>query len=144
MPIITHYPVMLHFLYFHRYLFFAEVRKKPYNHVTRIINRVLDAFVMLIISCIKTSICNFNSTGTLSTMIGYENVYKHIKEGCSCYWEGEWWCSGPGTSTSPWDVTECFPAWLICIRTLYWLNEFNPPRIQTHDANNKLWIAVTC
>lgn len=54
------------------------MRKEPYTHVTRIINRVMDVFVWLSISCIETSVCNLNSTGTLGTTIGCENDYKHV------------------------------------------------------------------
>lgn len=99
----------------HSYLYSAEVRKKPYNHVTRIINNIMD------VSSYK-NFSNLNSTGTLSAMIGYENDWKRMKECSSCYGDGEWWRSGPGTSTTPWDVTECFPAWLVCFCTLSWLN----------------------
>lgn len=145
MPIATHYSVMLHFLsvqiYCHRCLCSAEMKKKPYNHVTRIINHVMDVFVWLVILCIKSSICNFNSTGTLSTMVGYKNDY--TREGGSCCWGGVWRCSGPGTRSSPWDVAECFPARPLCVCTLCWLSNVSPPRIQTHDANSKPWISVT-
>lgn len=36
----------------------AEVSKKLYNHVTRIINHVMDVFVWLIVSCMKSEVFN--------------------------------------------------------------------------------------
>lgn len=119
MPIITRYPVMLHFL--SAQLCCHRERNPIITWLESL--TIMDVFVWLIISCIKTSVCYSNSSGALSTTIGYESDCKHMKEGSSRYWDGEWgrmavswWggsqcevCPGPGTGTSSRGVTESPP-----------------------------------
>lgn len=105
----------------------AEVWK--HNHIITIINHVMDVFVWFV-SCLKPSVCNFNSTGTHGTMIGYENNYKHVKEAHAIETVTDG-AQGPGIS--PWDVTESFPACLLCFCTLCLLNR---------DQHHPEWLMI--
>lgn len=78
-------------------------------------------------------------------MRGHESGNKRMKEGRSCYLDGAWWCSGPGTCTSSWDVTECLPVWILCICTLRCLNKCqHHPRFRhmmPTTSHDPLWTA---